>query len=253
MKPAYQYVVMRALVLFSAFLAAGGACDIFSGTRTVDLHTPELPPSWQGFAADLRFDVTVNGFQEGSVTAGDTLNLAIPAEGPSVILVLPRLALRGVSLLPAGAVVRDSEDTVWASWEDGPLATILRQVAEAGYPLRRVNTVRLREEISTRAGRHAWSIRIPQVVDAIVNERLRVYDLTPQSAVDVTLNVSGVPGGSPTWFTADPLNPEPVELLENGQPALSLPPGTHLLLTIDAVHVLAVQVYEDGTAVAISR
>ncbi len=253
MKREYQYGIMRALVLFPASLAIIASCELFSGTRTVVLHTPELPSSWQEFAADLWFDVTVNGTHEGSVKPGDSLHLAIPAEGPSVVLVLPRIAPRGIILMPAGAVIRDSEDIVWTSWEDGPLATILRQVAEAGYPLRRVNTVRLREEISTRAGRRAWSMSIPRVVDAIVNERLRVYDLAPQSAVDVAINAVAVPGGAQTWFRTDPLNPEPVERLGNGQLALSLPPGTHLLLSVDAVRVLAVQVYEDGTAVAISR
>lgn len=253
MKREYLHACVRAAVLLIGFLSTAGGCNLFPGTRTILLHTPEFPSSWQGFAADLRLDIVVNGNHEGSVGAGSALRLAVPADRPSVVLAFPRLTAPEVTLLPAGAVVRGNEETVWASWEDGPLATILRQVDEAGYPLHRVNTARMREEIATRAGRYAWGIRIPRVVEAVVSESLRVYDLTPQAAVEITIDLEAAPGRPSTWLSADPLNPDPVDASQDGQLALSLSRGTHQLLSSDGAQVIVVQIHDDGSAVSVSR
>lgn len=234
-------------------LVTGTACSLFSGQRVVELHVPELPTSWQGFAGHIELLVEVNGVVDGTSEPGSTLRVSVPASGPSVFRIRPRIRNRGVYLLPAGGVSHGDEQEVHASWADGPLASILLKVARAEYPLERVNITRLREEILDRAGPYAWSIRIPQVVSAIVHERMRVFDLAPQSRVAVQVTGPAGEAGSLSWVRADPLLTDVLVPDQNDRRELTIPTGTHQFVAIDGSSVIVLQLHDDGTPVLISR
>lgn len=241
----------RAVVYILLSLLTG--CSLVSGTRIVDLHLPDLPASWAGMEADLEYLVTLNGEQERVSGPGATISVAVPAAVPSALVVQPRLRGGGAVFRPAGAVVLGGEASVYSSWEDGPFAYIVQQVAATGYPVERINLERLREEILNRAGRSAWSIGIPRVVSALVREEMRVFDLNPLDEFEVRVEPSETLSGYEAWVLSDPLRAEALSPDESGVLTAGLSAGTHYLTTADGVHAIEVYVHDDGSYVSISR
>ena len=164
------------------------------------------------------------------VPAAGSASLRLPKRANWPVLACPRA--RGVVLPPAGALYPldlDSDgESLRLSWEHGPAAQVLQELARQGVDVSRLNGERLLEQMLALSAGDPGGLDLDHLASRLASGEFRVTDLRLRPTRELCLELP--PG---TWFLDSPF-----------RPAQELEPGQELLLAAvpwGRYHLFAVQ------------
>jgi hypothetical protein len=252
----------QALLLATAALAVSG-CALFGPEVSVRVVIPHLPEYWKRAFPDLWFLLV---FRDGTgsirtVRASvGALELSIPCakSGNSPVLAFPRASADGGPcedapgpFKPAGGLYPGSlgesreTPTLLLSWQDGPVAYLMSQLAERGLDTALVNAARLSGYLSK--AQDPWSLDLESIAQKLADGDFTAYDVRalPSCAVKVA-------PGPGHWFSESPFFGAPEEASQGqlGIPLMSY--GLHYLFSLEG-RLSKIQVGKEGTVMVMLR
>jgi hypothetical protein len=231
-----------------------GSCSLFSGVE-VRIDLPALPAQWQ--AAFPRVDcLLLVTAEDGSVEtvlvpgwdSGANVRCLRESNTPVLAFPLTELDERDGSpgfLRPAGALypgdIREDPggDTLALSWEAGPAASVMLELALLGLRTSQFNAMRLREELLVVPD--PWDVDLCAVAEKIAAGTFSVFDIDALPCRDVTLWP-----GQGSWALESPFRPATAADGSGRVLIAGLSVGRHLLATA-AGRALVIQVADDET------
>jgi hypothetical protein len=193
-----------------------GGCDFFSITEDILVRVPRPPEHWLKAFPGLGFTlVYLDGSQEFQEIAvkhwSDSARIQCSKKRNAPVLAYPHYgeesgaAIRGI-LKPAGGLfpfgLSDTADIpeLVLSWQDGPIAEVLRRLWENGLDSSLINSERLSEYVRSIPDPWEWDI-------SRIAQGLAAGDFTARDIVRLPTVSIRIPISSGEWFTESPFSP----------------------------------------------
>lgn len=196
------------------------SCELLPVTIPVEVVLPETPAAWEAAWGPAVFELVwqaAGGARTiaGTHGAGSTVTIDIPRLPPVAIVALPRWTAAGETMLGAGSVwpglaadrpraaptdgERPGGERLVLTFEDGPVAEVLRRVMAAGADVGDFSVSRLAGEIRERLGEDPWALDVEKVVSAIASRAMRESYVRARPA-----EATGLVAPPGTWLAPSP-------------------------------------------------